>query len=164
MSKSAGVTSLKIEPFWLQRASFRQVNAPPSSLLAAPRYRARQLAASVYLRPALVFESIARGWGRARMLGALGDFARSQRFAHPGPEQLFATFDRHYWRGFSASVLRPLLEGVPPTHAMPAHADLLGDATDAPASAAGTDEGAASTPVLVRMLTLAQAALGLVGP
>jgi hypothetical protein len=163
-SSWAQLAGVPIEPFWLQRASFRLVNAPPSSLLPAPSYRARQLAASVYLRPTLVLESMARAWGRTRVLGALGDFARTQRFAHPGPEQLFATFDRHYWPGFSASVLRPLLEGSRPTHALPAQADLLDDAPDTLPSSAATDEGSARPPVLVRMLTLAQAALALVGP
>jgi len=161
-SSWAQLTGLPLEPFFLQRATFRLSTAPPSSLWPAPRYRPRQLAASVYLRPALALESVARAWGRARLLRALGDFARAQRFAHPGPEQLFATFDRRYWRGFSASVLRPLLEGARPRHSMPARADLLDDADDAAIPDGG--DGRASPTVVVRLLTLAQAALGMIGP
>lgn len=166
-SSWARLTGLPLEPFFLQRASFRLATSPPSSLLPAPRYRPHQLAPSVYLRPALALESVARAWGRARLLRALGDFARTQRFAHPGPEQLFATLDRHYWPRFSLSVLRPLLDGARPTHRMPARSNLLDeapDAADAPAAPADTVVDRASPNVLVRMLTLAQAALGLVGP
>jgi aminopeptidase N len=149
---------LPLDPFALQAAAYRLASAPPSSLLPAPRYRPAQLAPSVYLRPALALESVARAWGRPRLIHTLGDFARRQRFAHPRPEALFATFDRHYFPGFSKRVLRPMLEGEDPPSDLPPRADLLGR------TRAREPAQATSHAPLARVLTLAHAALGLLGP
>lgn len=85
----------------------------PSSLLPAYRYRPAQLGAAIYERPALLLESIARCWGPERLWRTLGAYARSHRFGHPTPDDLWSAFDAGYWPGFSASVLRPALEGQP---------------------------------------------------
>jgi hypothetical protein len=164
-SRAAQLIGLPLEPFAVQRASLRLWSALPSSLEPAPRYRPRQLTAAVYLRPALALESIARAWGRPRLLRTLGSFARAQRFAHPRPEQLFAAFDSGYWLGFSANVLRPLLEGRAPSARMPAHAALLHPEParlQASAPSGGPPRGTPT--MLTRLLTLAHAALGLLGP
>jgi hypothetical protein len=46
----------------------------------------------VYARTASIVETIARVYGRESTLHALGRYARKFRFAHPGPDQLLATF------------------------------------------------------------------------
>jgi hypothetical protein len=83
----------------------------PSSLLPAYAYSPDQIMDAVYLRPALVLEKISRGWGRSKLLEALGQYARENRFAHPGLVALFSSFDRVYGNGFTETVLRPALEG-----------------------------------------------------
>jgi hypothetical protein len=85
----------------------------PSSLQPAHAYRPAELGPALYLRPALALETIARCWGRSRLWGTLAWYARAHRFAHPKLSDLWAAFDRSYWPGFSARVLRPALEGAP---------------------------------------------------
>ena len=64
---------------------------------------------SVYLRTALVLETTRRSYGAARFDRALGHYARAQRFRHPTPDDLFASFDGVFGGGFSDRVLRPAL-------------------------------------------------------
>ncbi len=46
----------------------------------------------VYARTCAVLETMARVYGRDAVLRALGRYTRRFRFAHPGPEELLATF------------------------------------------------------------------------
>jgi hypothetical protein len=86
--------------------------ALPSSLQPAHTYRPAELGPALYVRPALALETIARCWGRPRLWATLAGYARAHRFGHPGLSDLWAAFDRGYWPGFSARVLRPALEGA----------------------------------------------------
>lgn len=67
------------------------------------------LGSSVYGRSAVVFETLARSFGRPRLYGALGTYARAQRFRHPRPADLIAAFDASYGNGFGRRVLEPTL-------------------------------------------------------
>ncbi|MBI4703517.1 MAG: M1 family metallopeptidase [Deltaproteobacteria bacterium] len=49
----------------------------------------------VYGRTASLLETLERIFGRERIRAALGDYARRQRFAHPGPEDLFVAVRQH---------------------------------------------------------------------
>lgn len=103
---------ISIDVFELFRSAYFWNNRPaPSSLFAANRYSPNALVRSIYLRPALVFETALRVWGRRRFEQALGRYARTYRFRHPGVTDLFRTFDKVYWRGFSRDFLKPALEG-----------------------------------------------------
>jgi hypothetical protein len=64
---------------------------------------------SVYLRTALVLETTRRTFGAARFDRALGHYARAQRFRHPVPADLFASFDAVFGAGFSSRTLEPAL-------------------------------------------------------
>jgi hypothetical protein len=101
-----------IGPFEVMRALFVwRERSWPSSLLPAYRYHADTLAAAVYMRPALVFEWLAGRHGRPQLEAALGRYARTQRFAHPTPDDLFAAFDHVFGAGVSKRELRPALAG-----------------------------------------------------
>ncbi|MBX3250379.1 MAG: M1 family metallopeptidase [Myxococcales bacterium] len=68
---------------------------------------------SVYFRTSVILETVARTWGRARFRRALGRYARTQRFRHPTPDDLFAAFDAEYGPWMSREILRPaLFEGA----------------------------------------------------
>lgn len=68
---------------------------------------------SVYRRTALVLESLRRSHGAPRFDRALGQYARSQRFRHPNPGDLFDVVDRAYGPGFADRWWKPaLLEGA----------------------------------------------------
>jgi hypothetical protein len=97
----------------LRLYDFRAGTTTPPPGLPAHAYGAEDYGRSVYARTALVVETIARTFGREKLERALGAYAREQRFRHPTPDDLFASFDRTYHRGFAASVLSPaLLEGA----------------------------------------------------
>jgi hypothetical protein len=119
--------ALPVDVFVPVRIAYHSARDTPSSLLPAYRYRATQLAPAVYLRPALALETIRQRWGEPRLWSALGRYARAHRFGHPTVDDLMRAFDASYWPGFSADVLRPLLEGrsiasrghAPPRRATP---------------------------------------------
>ena len=106
--------ALPIEPFDIVRALYaRRDEAVPSSLLPITSYRYDTLARAVYMRPGLVFEAIAEHYGRLSLEAALARYARTQRFRHPTPRDLFAAFDASFDAGFSRRVLEPALAGEP---------------------------------------------------
>jgi hypothetical protein len=148
-----------LDPFELARIAFHRAGKTPSSLLPARAYRPPQLGPAVYLRPALVLESVARTWGSARLYDALGRYARAHRFAHPNLTDLWNAFDAAYHQGFSEQVLRPALQGAPLTTRIPARHDLL-----ARRAAATGPANADSPPLLSRLLLWTQTALGVLGP
>jgi hypothetical protein len=98
----------------------------------------------VYIRPALALDAIERKHGRAKLEAALSRYARTQRFRHPAPRDLFAAFDATYGAGFSSRELEPLLDGKR-------------DAVLAPAAAAQAP--AARPGLFTRLLFAAQALL-----
>ncbi|HTQ02658.1 MAG TPA: M1 family metallopeptidase [Polyangiaceae bacterium] len=74
-------------------AAARAEDLPLSSAAAAfPSFRT--LGALVYSRTATILETLARVYGRERLEAALGEYARTYRFAHPTPNDLFDTFGR----------------------------------------------------------------------
>lgn len=79
------------------------------SLAAAHEYPPSAYGASVYFRPALVLETARRVWGARRFDDALRRYALAGRFAHPGPERLFAAFEQTHGRAFVDGFLRPAL-------------------------------------------------------
>lgn len=68
----------------------------------------RSLAAHVYSGTATALTTLARVHGEARMDAALWDYATTQRFAHPKPEDLLASVKRHVGPG-AAEALRAML-------------------------------------------------------
>jgi hypothetical protein len=95
----------------LRHFAFRM--GPPTPAPAQPVHAFPDASAygrAIYGRVPLVFETVARAWGRSRWLDALGTYARRHRFAHPGPEDLYRAVDEVYGAGFSRRVLRPALD------------------------------------------------------
>ncbi|MFW5875367.1 MAG: M1 family metallopeptidase [Myxococcota bacterium] len=91
-----------------QLAFFGRGTPPPAR--AAPDFRPASYARAIYGRVPVVFETVARTWGRERFHEALGRFARRHRFGHPTPSDLYAAFDAVYGAGFADRILRPSLE------------------------------------------------------
>jgi hypothetical protein len=101
-----------IDPFDLEEATFLFRGLPaPSSLLPADQYRYENLARAVYLRPARVLHDIERRYGRPKLMAAMRRYAVSQRFRHPGLQELYAAFDAEFGPGFAARELEPGLSG-----------------------------------------------------
>jgi len=101
---------IAIDFFELMRfASFRGAGDPPPNSPAAS-FHGTEYGRSVYARTSVALETVHRTWGRRRFTRALGHYARTHRFDHPTPRDLYAAFDRHYYRGFSAAVLAPALD------------------------------------------------------
>lgn len=110
-SKEARALGLPLDGFELMRLRAGST-ALPSSLLPATAYQTRsQLTRAIYLRPALALETLRRTWGPRRLDAALADYARTNRFGHPTPKDLFEAFDHNYWPGFAHGVLEPALGG-----------------------------------------------------
>jgi hypothetical protein len=96
----------------LRHFAFRM--GPPTPPPARPVHAFTETNAygrAIYGRVPVVFETVARAWGRPRLTRALGTYARRHRFAHPGPEDLYQAMDEVYGAGFAHRVLRPALHG-----------------------------------------------------
>jgi hypothetical protein len=154
-SLRARLIGVPFDVFLPVRAAYEAMPQAPSSLQPAHAYRPAELAAAVYLRPALVLENIRARWGERRLWSALGRYARAQRFAHPGGDDLLRAFDASYWPGFAAQVLVPALSARESSRAaQPVLAT----------SDARPRQGASGAPLLSRLLLWAQTALGALGP
>ncbi|MEM6956718.1 MAG: M1 family metallopeptidase [Myxococcota bacterium] len=90
--------------------AYARSNPPPPGQ-PAHAFGRGEYGRSVYAASAAVFETLARTWGRTRMRRAIGAYARTQRFRHPGPDALFAAFDEVYGPWMSVRLLRPALLG-----------------------------------------------------
>ena len=95
----------------LRAAALARMTGVPSSLLSADRYTDRTLAPAVYVRPALVLARIAELHRHDVVQGAVGRYARKQRFRHPTPNELYASFDHTLTHNYGHRVLRPSLAG-----------------------------------------------------
>lgn len=62
---------------------------------------------AIYARVPLLFETIARSYGREKLLRALGRYARRHQFSHPLPEDLYRAFEEIYSREFVRRILKP---------------------------------------------------------
>lgn len=105
-------------PAWLSprallaaRGTFVTSRNRLSALKPAHHYQPQQLGGAVYLRPAMTLEAVARAHGHARVLAALGRYARAQRFRHPTPPDLYAAFDAEFGDGFARRELLARLAG-----------------------------------------------------
>jgi hypothetical protein len=79
----------------------------------APAFGEGEYGRAVYNRTALVLETVARSFGRARFERALGEYARNARFRHPSPDDLFAAFAAVHGQARVDAILKPaLLEGA----------------------------------------------------
>ncbi len=83
-----------------------------ASDLPASQYTESEYGTAVYVKPAAILETVKRVWGGVKLRKALGDYARTQRFEHPTPAELYASFDAHYWPGFSRTILQPLVSSA----------------------------------------------------
>ena len=108
-ARAAFAFGYPLDVFELERLGSLMSKAP--SGLAAYAFSAREYGASVYARTAVALESIRRAHGKARFERAMYDYATSQRFAHPGPDELGASFDEVYGAGFAKSTVLPLVLG-----------------------------------------------------
>ncbi len=93
-----------------RRFATRRLGETPPPSQPAYAFAESAYGRSVYSRTAAVLETIGRAWGRRYLQRALGSYAREQRFSHPTPPDLYRSFDRAYYDGFSRDVLQPALE------------------------------------------------------
>jgi hypothetical protein len=84
-----------------------RVLPPARPAFAFPREH--ELYASIYGHFPLALETIARIYGRERLMKVLGHFARAWRFKHPGPEDLITSFEAVYSAWVVREVVRPAL-------------------------------------------------------
>ncbi|MCB9611887.1 MAG: M1 family metallopeptidase [Sandaracinus sp.] len=104
------VFGLSLDGFELRRAlALRGTPTPAPGSSVTDFRRSNDYGRAIYGRTAVVMETVARTWGRARLHRTLGHYARSQRFRHPTPDALFASFDREYGPWMARDVLRPAL-------------------------------------------------------
>lgn len=105
--------SFTFGPFQVLRAAYAaRPHSAPSSLLSADRYSASTLAHAAYVRPALVLDRLAERRGLSQLTAAVSRYAKSQRFKHPAPKELYAAFDASLGPGWGTRVLNRALEGT----------------------------------------------------
>lgn len=156
--------------FELARIRYLRPNKPHiSSTLPAYAYKTQNLVHAVYLRPALVLETVGRVWGKAKLERTLGRYARDYRFGHPKLVDLYERFDAVYGTGFSENVLKPALSNEKPVYSTKAgsairnmeRANLL----EAQSTRTGkvTDSPVLFRPFLSILLFVIQIFLGIIG-
>lgn len=99
----------QVDGYQIMRLVSRSRSLPPPGRPVYEFKSFRDLGKSVYGLSATALETVARTWGRDRLRQTLGAYARQYRFGRPVPQDLFDVFDAHYWPGFSAQVLEPVL-------------------------------------------------------
>ena len=107
------IAGLELSFFELMRIAALRAPLPgPPGRSADEFHSADDYGRSVYARTCVVIETLGRTHGKRRIERALGRYARSQRFAHPDPADLYGAFDAELGTGFSARLLAPaLMEG-----------------------------------------------------
>jgi hypothetical protein len=104
------VLGLRIDGFELRRALALRGRVTPAPGNPVTAFRSsNDYGRAIYGRTAVENETVARTWGRARVHRALGHYARTQRYRHPRPDDLFASFEREYGAWMVRDVLRPAL-------------------------------------------------------
>jgi aminopeptidase N len=156
------ITGLRFDLFDIARANSLGNAGSISSLEPAYAYHPDQLAAAVYLRPALALETIRRTWGAERFDSALGRYARAYRFGHPQLDDFLTAFDQSHWPGFGQRVLRPMLEAEPREKRVRANTPVGHSLEPTVGRPARSD--AVLRPLLARLLLFAQTALAALGP
>lgn len=107
-SASAGsILGVTFDGFELDRSWGLAEATDRAPLSAVYEFETEGYFRTIYAYVPLVLETIARTWGRERLLRALGSYARAQRFAHPGPSALRAAFQEEYGDWFVRSVFDP---------------------------------------------------------
>ncbi len=106
---AVALPGLTLDAFELQRLLALRGRPTPAPGQPAYAFDDETYGRSVYLRTALVLETTRRTFGAARFDRAIGHYARAQRFRHPTPADLFASFDGVFGAGFSARILEPAL-------------------------------------------------------
>lgn len=68
-----------------------------------------ELYQALYARVPLLFETIARTYGREKLLRTLGRYARQHRFKHPSPDDLYRAVETSYSKAFVRDLFKPAL-------------------------------------------------------
>lgn len=84
------IADASLHAVFSQRAAHNEPVAQPAFAFASGSDYGRL----VYSRTATVFETVRRVWGDDATWRALGDYSRRFRFRHPGPDDLFACYER----------------------------------------------------------------------
>ncbi|MBC7172814.1 MAG: hypothetical protein H5U40_10320, partial [Polyangiaceae bacterium] len=88
---------------------FVMVPSDPPAARAVTQFSWDSYGRVIYGRVPLLFETLARTFGRHRVHQALGDYARRHRFAHPVPEDLMAALERAFGPNVVRDIVRPAL-------------------------------------------------------
>ena len=108
-ASGARVGGVSLDGFELDRSWALSHQVAPAPLSPAHAFETESLYRTIYVYMPLMLETIARAWGRERLLRALGSYARAQRFAHPSPDALREAFREEYGAWFMRDVLDPAL-------------------------------------------------------
>lgn len=100
----ARLGAVTLDVYELERSWGLARVTPRSPLSAAYDFDAEGYFRTVYVYVPLALETIARAWGRERLLRALGRYARAQRLSHPGPDALREAFRTEYGDWFVRDV------------------------------------------------------------
>lgn len=110
--QAAHLLGLPLDAFDVARATLASHGGlVPSSWSRADQVGLDDLALAMYLRPAVMLEGLSDRYGRARLLRALGRYARAHRYEHVAPRDLTRALDAEYGAGFSDRVFVPALAG-----------------------------------------------------
>jgi hypothetical protein len=108
-ASGARVGRVSLDGFELDRSWALSHRVAPAPLSPVHAFETEAYYRTIYVYVPLVLETIARAWGRERLLRALGSYARTQRFAHPSPDALREAFRAEYGAWFVREVLDPAL-------------------------------------------------------
>lgn len=108
-ASGAGLGGVSLDGFELDRSWALPHRAVPAPLSPVHEFETEAYYRTIYVYVPLMLETVARTWGRERLLRALGSYARAQRFAHPGPDALRDAFRAEYGPWFVREVLDPAL-------------------------------------------------------
>ncbi len=108
-ASGARIGSVTLDAFELERAWALARTTPRAPLSPVYEFETEEYFRTIYVYMPLMLETLARTWGRERLVRTLGSYARAQRFAHPGPSALRAAFRDEYGAWFVRDVLDPAL-------------------------------------------------------
>jgi len=108
-ASGARLGGVSLDGFELDRSWALPQHLAPAPLSPVHAFETEAYYRAIYVYMPLMLETVARTWGRERLLRALGAYARAQRFAHPSPDALRAAFREEYGAWFVRDVLDPAL-------------------------------------------------------